>query len=290
MNSYTPCFPPVILEKFLDLAKCFTDKNTGKVNLEINLGSSRFNFSLDNSSKVQTGSPSQAVLKKQRKKSPSDRRRDARRREKLLENKRNLSSPGASSSNPSSTPSVPVIKEPLPIQENPSVHEPVIEESLSILETSDAMDTTVLETEPAPVNLCTRNNSDNDDEEASTIQPNLPPTGNPDHPEQLHEVVIIICAPSKSAAKKRSKQFPESKMISSHPSDIKHHFTFSTNVNDEYLTKLKNNINKFEDLLLFHVTNENEDYQPDHSELHHCQQCKSSGIYAKWLEQQNLSE
>ena len=40
-------------------------------------GRRRFSFSVDHGSQVQTGSPSQVLMKKPRKKSPSDRRRDS---------------------------------------------------------------------------------------------------------------------------------------------------------------------------------------------------------------------
>ena len=89
MSSFTPCFPPVILEKCLDIAKLIAQKKTGKATLEVNLGSSRFNFSCDNSFKIQTGPSRQDHWKKNtRKKSPSDYRRNARRLEKFLEEKR----------------------------------------------------------------------------------------------------------------------------------------------------------------------------------------------------------
>ena len=106
MNSFTPCFPPVILEKCLDFAKYLTEKKTGKASLEINLGTSRFAFSMDQTSQIQTGSSSQDHPKKLRKKkSPSVRKRDSLRMEKHLENKRKATPPAnSSSSNNSTTP------------------------------------------------------------------------------------------------------------------------------------------------------------------------------------------
>ena len=78
-------------------------------------------------------------------------------------------------------------------------------------------------------------------------------------------------------------------MIGPHISDKHHHFEFSANVNDEYLTKLKNNINKFEDLIMMKVDNVNEDeiekFQPDHDDQH-CQKCKNSGSWSRWLDAQ----
>ena len=47
-SSFTPFFPPLILEKCLDLAKLITENKTGRANLKINLGNSRFNFAFEN--------------------------------------------------------------------------------------------------------------------------------------------------------------------------------------------------------------------------------------------------
>ena len=107
----------------------------------------------------------------------------------------------------------------------------------------------------------------------------------PAQPQKLHEVHIWICAANKSAAQKRIKHFPNSTLIGPDDSNKHHHFQLSTNVNDEFLRKLKNNINKFEDLIMFKVANEDEieTYKPDEDDLHHCQKCKNSGIWKRWL-------
>ena len=238
-----------------------------------------------------------------KKKSPSDLRRDARRRKEHLERKGNSGQPAASSSSnpPSST-------------DPPSSAEfSMISETPMIIENSDVMDTEssdqssedsfVIENPEVPVTSVegafpvtptTRNEvpvkeSRNTIEhiDASTIQPNLPTI---DHPEKLHVVRILICAANRAAAKQRSMQFPKSKMIGAHQSDKQHHFVFSTHVNDEYISKLKTNINKFEDLLSFKY--DNESFAPDHDEPqhNHCQDCKSSGIYEKYLEAQSDSD
>ena len=106
--------------------------------------------------------------------------------------------------------------------------------------------------------------------------------------QKLHLVHIWICAANKAAAQKRITQFPNSKMIGPHISDKHHHFEFSANVNDEFLTKLKKNINKFEDLIMFKVDHENEDeienFELDHD--CHCQKCKNSGSWSRWLNSQ----
>jgi len=290
-----PTLPPFFLDSCLALSKHLYAMKSGSARLEVS--PSHFLFSVDHPpGNKETGSSDlRTEIRKTKKKSPSDFRRSARRHEEFLERKRNSCQPAASSPSNPTQPTDPPSSADLSLisvnSDDSDVMETESSEAVPVIESLEVPATSVKEAQNSASNEVPVNESRNMTEnEASTIQPNLPPTGNPDHPEQLHEVVIMICAPSKSAAKKRSKQFPESKMIGTHPSDIKHHFTFSTDVNDEYLTKLKNNINKFEDLLLFHVTNENEDYHQDHPELHHCQQCNASGISAKWLEQQNLSE
>ena len=165
-------------------------------------------------------------------------------------------------------------------------------EDVLVTENSGVPETSV--EEPLPV--CHRNSESSEipvEEsrnltDASAIKQDLPPIGSPDHPEILHEVCIMICAANKFAARKRIAQFPNSKMIGAHRSDKKHHFGFTTLVNDEYISKLKMNINKFEDLLHFNINSE--DFHPDHDESQHCQECKSSGTYAKWLEEQTVSD
>ena len=119
MNTFTPCFPPVILEKFLDLAKYLADKKTGKASLDINLGTSRLSFSVDHASHLQTGTPSQDLPKKLRKKSPSDQKRDSLRMEKHLEKKRNSTPPADSPSSNNSTPPAEIAQENV-IEEPPS--------------------------------------------------------------------------------------------------------------------------------------------------------------------------
>ena len=102
MSSFTPLFPPVILEKCLDLAKLITENKTGRANLKINLGNSSFDFSFENStSKALTGTTGMA--RKLKKKSPSDRRRDILRKQQFLEKKRNSCPDNSSPSTASST-------------------------------------------------------------------------------------------------------------------------------------------------------------------------------------------
>ena len=110
MSSFTPFFPPLIMEKCLDLAKLITENKTGRANLNINLGNSSFDFAYENSSsKALNGTSSTA--RKSKKKSPSDRRRDVLRKQQFLEKKRsscpeNVSPSTASSTNVSADPTI----------------------------------------------------------------------------------------------------------------------------------------------------------------------------------------
>ena len=134
MSTFTPLFPPLILDKCLDLARCIAKQKTGKAALEVNLGDSRFNFSVDYSSNFQTGRSSQGT--KLKKKSPSDQRRDARRKQKFLEKKRSSSPPSAVAPlDPSTTSSNPSIDPSSPIENQ------VIEETLPNTETTEDMET-----------------------------------------------------------------------------------------------------------------------------------------------------
>ena len=90
--------------------------NNGKAAFEVNLGDSRFKFSIDHSLNTKTGFASRGS--KSKNKSSSDRRRDALRRQKFLEKKRISSPPSAvpssfsSSASPTDTAQVPVIETP----------------------------------------------------------------------------------------------------------------------------------------------------------------------------------
>ena len=106
MSNFTPNFPPVLLEKCLDLSKYIAEK-TGKATFEINLGTSRFFFSVDNSYQGPAGAAKRGPGQTFKRKSPSDRKRDALRKEKFLLNKRN-SSPPSASDKPSNLPNTPV--------------------------------------------------------------------------------------------------------------------------------------------------------------------------------------
>jgi len=301
MVSNLPTLPPAFLESCLAFSKQLYAMKTGVAKLEAS--PSHFLFSVDHSpGNKETGNFTDRRWKI-KKKTPSDLRRDARRSEKFLEEKKNSYQPAASASTSSSNPTQST-DQPSPADLSLISETSMIVENSDVMETESSAVVTLVETLEVPVTsvertvISTTRNESNEvpvnesrnlieiDDEASAILPDLPPQ----QQEKLHEVHIMICAPSKSAAKKRSKEFPKSKMIDSHPSNRKHHFIFSTNVNDEYISKLKNNINKFDDLLHLNVISTKEDFHPDQDSLHHCQNCKSSGIYHKWLEAQTFSD
>ena len=82
----SPSFPPVLLDKCLDFAKHLTQLKTGRATIEVNLNQSRFYFSTDNSFYSPPGYAGRYQRRfPAKKKSPSDLRRDAQRREKFLE-------------------------------------------------------------------------------------------------------------------------------------------------------------------------------------------------------------
>merc|ERR1712105_288823 len=116
----------------LDLARYIANEKAGKAALKVNLGNSRFKFSIDFSSYIRTGRSSPGSNLKR--KSPSDQQRDARRKQQFLEKKGTSSPPSAvtpmdpSSSNPSVAPS------------NLTAN-PVIEEFLLNIEASEDMET-----------------------------------------------------------------------------------------------------------------------------------------------------
>jgi len=261
MNTFTPCFPPVILEKCLDLAKYLAEKKTGKATLHINLGTSRFDFSVDHASDLQTGSPSLVIPKKLRKKSPSDRKRSFLRREKFLEEKRNASPPVDS-----------------PLSDNPNTsaeisQEPVIEESPLVTNNSEDMD--IVE-ENVPVN-----SPRNDTETKDDLQNLSPPAHSPISPanpplkdDTFEEIRILLCSKNKSTATRLAKHFPRAQFMDSHPTSKNHHFFFKVQINSSNLTKFKNDIHEFNDemnLIMIRVLSEKKNYRPE--EQNHCREC-----------------
>ena len=254
-----PTLPPFFLDRCLALSEHLYAMKSGSARLEAS--PSHFFFSVDhppgNKESGRSGSSSPYGIWKTKKKSPSDFKRAARRREEYLERKRSSCQPAASSSNPTQSTDPPTSADLSLISETSMKSDVMETESSEVLIETPEVPVTTMEG-AVPVIPTTRNNSESNvvpvnesrnlieiNDVASTIKTDLPHFDNPDLPEKLNEVHILICAPSKSAAKKRSHQFPNSKMISLHTRNKKHHFMFSTNVNDEYITKLKTNINKF---------------------------------------------
>ena len=109
---------------------------------------------------------------------------------------------------------------------------------------------------------------------------NIPLTSEVKPEEPTNRVNVLICAPDQKAAMKRCKQFQNSKMIGPHQTDLKHHFMFSTHLNDRSITKMKNDLNKFEDILMFRIVHENKKYHPDDDLKHHCEKCQSQYDFA----------
>lgn len=277
-SPHNSSFPPLLLEKSLELSNYFAQKKTGNFKLEIKVGTSSYACSIDHSSGRQTGSPSQLVKPKKvrKKKYPSDKRRYYRRREKFLERKRSSSPPNPS--NQSSTPSTdsPFIKESPQINNsdaisvNPSIDNPVIKESPQIHRNIDAMDIAE-ETAHVPVIKTRNKESDSSKMTKETIQPSSPTT------PINEEVKLLICATNKTEASKISKNYPQAKYIGSHPSNKDQHFCFSTLINSTKLSELKKDVNKLEwpNVILFQVNKKN--YQTDPK--NHCQDCKIHKIY-----------
>jgi len=216
-------------------------------------------------SRVQTGSSSQDLPKKLRKKSPSDRRRDSRRREKFLEEKRNNSPPADSSSSNTLT--------------NPSAETPqetvIVDSPLDNRNTED-MDTVE---EVVPVNVPGNKPETIDDLQNLTLPSPVPTSQQIELPLKKSEmsnttpVHVLICAADKTAALNRSKQFQSSSQLKPHPSDKNHHFSFKTLLDDRSFSKLKTNLNRFEDILMFKIVHETKQFIPDNNKNNHCQEC-----------------
>ena len=258
MSTFTPYFPPLILEKCLDLARDITEKQNGKAAFELNLGNSRFKFSIDNSLNTKTGFPSRGS--KSKNKSPSDRRRDALRRQKFLEKKRISSPPSAVSSSDSSSADaaqVPVIK-------TPSTPPTMVSEEKEVMDTAE-------EEENVPSENATRNDSDQEitDDDFEPISPQNTPQKN------LEEIHLLFCAQNKLEATNLSKAYPQMTFVCQVPNN-KYHFYFSMSVlNLQNLKEatFKNEI-KWEDnnVLAIDLCSERRTIYPKIKK--HCQDCQ----------------
>ena len=248
MNTFTPNFPPALLEKCLDFSKYIAEK-TGKATFEINLGNSRFFFSADNCHQSPAGAAAASRGPGQtfKRKSPSDRKRDALRKEKFLESKRNSSPPGAPNQS-SDLPNPPVetaMKSASPVMEPPNTGK------------GAAMDTT---------------------EDSKPLD--LPPAISPiNTPEKIHtsteEFKIMLCTSNKIDASNVMKKFPLSAYDG--PTNNKNHFIFSANVSPSQIKLLKKDSLKIikppngVHIVNFFIPKEEEVYYPE--EKKHCPGC-----------------
>ena len=146
------------------------------------------------------------------------------------------------------------------IEEHPSIVEAaVIEESPSVINTTNDMDTAEVND---PVNL-PRNNPKTQDHSQNLSLPS----------DNTTPVIVLICAADRTAALNRSKQFQSSSQLKPHPSNKEHHFSFKTHLDDRSFSKLKKNLNKFEDILMFQIAREKKQFTPDNHKKNHCQEC-----------------
>lgn len=309
MNTNIPTLPPSFLDRCLALSEHLYAMKSGSAKLEAS--PSHFLFTVDHPPGNKESGPSHSRTGwyspygrwKMKKKTPSDLRRDARRHKKFLEKKRNFSQPAAFSSN--SPPSTnlqssvdfsnlsSISETPLLVENNEDMDTESSDQPSEAIPEKDVKESLPVE-ESLPVISSSRNNSESIDaaqalSSSSPAQPknHIPMNesrDSPAQPEELFEVYMMICAVNKKAAIKRSNQFPNHEHFCSHESDKTHHFMFSINANSEYVSKLKTNINKFEDLQMFQVAGDDEKFQPDGDDPNHCQQCHQSGVYTRWCE------
>lgn len=276
-------FPPVFLEKCLDITKELSLMKTGAAKLEVNLGFSKFSFSIDHSSDSQAGSSNlkKPWIQKKKKKSPSDLRRNALRLEKFLEDKKKLSQPEASTTAVSSPSTADVSS---PSTEDISADLSVISETPLTLE-NEAME---LETEisipsidketvesPDPDCLDTRNSDESSDGESSDDESSENDETTEIAVDSHVEVNFLFCTADQSTAVKQSVNFPRSSFTfhRPHPRN-KNHFMFSAFLDQNKLNLLKTQTASFKEINLvkIHVKSENKYYMPD--KQHHCKECK----------------
>ena len=147
----------------------------------------------------------------------------------------------------------------------------------SPLDTSNTEDMDTAE-EKVPVNVSGNKPETIDDLQNLTLpspiptshQIGLPPTKS--EISNTTPVIILICAADETAALNRSKQFQSSSQFKAHPSDKNHHFSFKTHLDDRSFSKLKTNLNKFEDILMFQDRTKKK-FTPDNHMKNHCQEC-----------------
>jgi len=270
---------------------------------------SHFLFSVDHPPGIKESGPSRSQSGfyspkgwKLKKKSPSDLRRNARRYEEFLERKRNSCQPAASSSDPPPSQDLQssadssnlssISETPLHVEntEDMDTESSDHQSSEAIPETDNTRksnpDVPVASVErPLPV-ISGNKKETKCDLPSDGIPPIISPLNSPSevtpeepkHEEKTNHVRILICAKDQNAAMKRCNQFQNSKMIGPHKSDKLHHFMFSTHLNDRIVTKMKTDIDKYEDILMLSIVKEKKLYHPTEDNKHHCNKCPQLGF------------
>ena len=233
----SPSFPPVLLDKCLDFAKHLTQLKTGRATIEVNLNQSRFYFSTDNSF---YSPPGYAGRYKRRitakKKSPSDLRRDAKRREKFLEKKQE---PSPSAASPTVPPTTADQKNLSWISDTPMTKED--DNSMKMdAEPSDSSRNASGETISEKENV-----KKNEVKKISNPIPQMISQINSpakSKETETEEVRIMICAPDQTSAANVFKQLPKSSYMG--PAKSKRHFVFSTQLTPSQVLKIKDDNNQ----------------------------------------------
>jgi len=285
-----PTLPPTFLERCLAFSERLFAMKSGSGKLEVS--PSHFLFEVDHppgkkesghpdsNSDLQTGSSSRYTSQKmkKKKKTPSDLRRDARRRDKHLENKRNLSPPSSSSNQPSSNDpqnsadlsnlslisETPMIvensedtntasSEEIPESENPenNVHQVPVITKTSVIENrvESKNKTSVMiarNDNPVIVNELTHNP---DSDMLSDLPPVISPISTPSPRKsqtlpntsptpKIEEVILILCAKNQATAVKYGKKFPKSSFLKPNDYYKTNHFEFSAKLNESNLSKI----------------------------------------------------
>ena len=282
MSTFTPSFPPVILEKCLELARYIAEKKTGKAALEVKLGDSSFNFSINDSLKTQTGFPNAGFRAK--KKSPSDYRRDAIRREKFLEKMRKSSAPSTTSSlDPSSFP--PMDTSEVPVILTKGTPAPMTTESNEV---TDTLEANILLENKTKNNIPVITARNRTEIKKTTFPPAISPINSPIKITNKHkeeEVHLIICAmDQKEASKLLSKKtnFQTPNFVGLQSVKNQHHFVFSVHIETNDIPALKdqiNRLNKCANVIQFQVLSNKENHFP--KQPNHCRDCRDKHSQAR---------
>jgi len=297
-SSQNSCLPPPLLEKCLDLSKEFAQKKNGQFKLEIKLGTSNYFCSIDHSTSKQTGSASQ--FEKKKKKSPSDQRRSALRREKFLENKRNenlhpvASSPKPPSSDlskvsfisetPMTTDTIEAMatdcSDQATLQEPTLVINDARNSANEVPEMSQPMNY-VINKVPVINRTGEHKEETNEkmiDEPPPLISPISSPSPKNKNPPLNYEVHLLICASDQVAASKKIDK--KLNYLGPHPRNH-NHFRFSTHHDEKTINNLKNPqtlnfMSKSFGIQSIRMVSENKNYLPD--KQFHCQDCRNKHI------------